>query len=118
MTTDNSDKRLWFLRLLKRTIEQTEADMLVGTKVRHIAGITVKCDGEGDYPDNTPELRVAYYNGVAEEPHFVKHASIYDTMAHVALMMTARAMSLMYDSERNELLDIQPKNEETEHGSC
>ena len=32
-------------------------------------------------------------------------------MQHVALMMTARAMSLMYDSERNELLDIRSQND-------
>lgn len=111
MTPDNADKRLWFLRLLKRTIEQTEADLLVGTKVRHIEGITVECNGEGDYPDNIPELRVACYNDFAKEPHFVEQESIYDTMMHVALMMTARAMSLMYDSERNDLLDIRKPND-------
>ena len=66
MTPDSADKRLWFLRLLKRTIEQTEADMLVGTKVNHIEGITVECDGESDYPDNVPKLRVACYSDFAK----------------------------------------------------
>lgn len=117
MTTDNADKRLWFLRLLRRTIEQTETDMLVGTKVRHIESITVACNGKGDYPNNTPQLRVACYNELAEESRFVEHESIYETMQHVALLMTARAMKLATEEEQNELLDIQPKNEETKHGS-